>query len=114
MNVYRATEPAYRYMLSVMKLHQFSWRTRLGLHQADHTGIAVGLLWIVKSNSTVYLYRRLKKPTPKPELEIIPVFNAHLVAMRLNCVFSLRPGHIIITGMMAAWLYLKNRNKFHA
>ncbi|WP_347491479.1 DUF2953 domain-containing protein [Desulfoscipio sp. XC116] len=111
MNIYRATEPAYRYILAATKLQRFSWRTRLGMCRADQTGMAVGLLWIVKSNTIAYLYRRLQKPMPKPELEVIPVFNARLLAMRINCVFSLRPVHIIITGVMAAWLFLKNRKK---
>ncbi|AGL01964.1 DUF2953 domain-containing protein [Desulfoscipio gibsoniae] len=110
-NIYRATEPAYRYMLSATKLHQFSWCTRLGMYQADQTGMAVGLLWIAKSNTAAYLYRLLKKPSPKPELEIIPVFNARLVATRINCVFSLRSVNMVITCLMAAWLYLKNKEK---
>ncbi len=109
MNIYRATKPAYRYMLSTIKLHQFSWYTRLGMYQADQTGLAVGLLWAVKSNSIAYLYRRLKKPLPKPNLEIIPVFDARVVAIYLTCIFSFRPGHVAITGLMAVWLYLKNR-----
>jgi hypothetical protein len=109
MSVYRAVEPAYRYMLSATKLHRFSWHTRLGMYEADQTGMAVGLLWIMKSNATAYLYRRLTRPKPRPELGIIPVFNARLVSTRLNCVFSLRPMHIMAASVMAGWLYLKNR-----
>ncbi len=109
MKIYRAANPAFRYMLSTIKLQQFSWCTRLGMYQADQTGLAVGLLWTLKSNSTAYLYRRLKKPLPKPDLEIIPVFDARVLAIHLNCIFSLRPGHMIITGVLAVWFYLKNR-----
>ncbi len=111
MNVYLATEPAYRYMLSTIKLHRFGWCTRIGMWQADQTGVAVGLLWAIKTNSTAYLYRRFKKPLPKPELEIIPVFDARVIATHLNCVFSFRAGHLIITGVMAARLLVKNRKK---
>lgn len=110
MCVYRATAPAYRYLLSVTKLHRFSWRTRLGMPRADQTGMAVGLLWIAKSNSTAYLYRRLKKPAPRPELEIIPVFSARMVDTRIECVFSLRPWQVILSSIMAIWLYLKSKN----
>ncbi len=109
MNIYRAIKPAFRYMLSTVKLHRLSWCTKLGMYQADQTGLAVGLLWTLKSSSIAYLYRRLKKPLPRPDLEIVPVFDARVLAIRLNCMFSLRSWHMIITGVMAVWFYLKNR-----
>jgi len=111
MNIYRATKPAFRYLLSKLQLHQFSWCTRLGMYEADQTGLAVGLLWALKSNSTAYLYRCLSKPKPKPRLEIIPVFDARALAIHLNCVFSLRPGQVLLSGIMTVWFYLINRKK---
>jgi len=111
MNIYRATKPAFLYLLSKIKLHQFSWCTRLGMYEADQTGLAVGLLWALKSNSTAYIYSRLSKPKPKPRLEIIPVFDTRALTIHLNCVFSLRPGQVLLSGIMTVWFYLINRKK---
>lgn len=110
--LYRATYPAQRYLLAGTTLHRFSWRTGLGLWEAGQTGLAVGMLWVLKSNLTARVYGLLKKPAPRPELEIKPLFNDRVALwMQLNCIFSLRLGHIIYAGMLAGWLYLKNRQK---
>lgn len=110
--IYQATSPAVVYLLSRTTLHRFCWQTGLGMYQADQTGIAVGALWIIKSNITTYIYRFLDKPGPRPELKITPVFNARILSMQLNFIFSQRLGNIILAGIMGSWLYLKNRKKF--
>lgn len=110
--IYRATVPAYRYLLEGVKLHRFSWRTGLGLYEADQTGIAVSILWMVKSNATAFLYHMLKKSAPAPRLEIIPVFSGRILKMQFNCVFSVRISRIVFTGIMAGWLYKKNKKIF--
>ena len=113
LHVYHSIKPAGRYMLSTISLHRFSWCTQIGMWQAEQTGVAVGLLWAIKSNSIAHLYRLLKKPLPKPELEIIPAFDMRAaINTHLDCVFSFRGGHLLIAGGMSARLYLKNRKKY--
>jgi len=112
--IYRATKPAYRYMLSRTTLHHFKWSTGLGLPEAGQTGMAVGLLWIIKGNTTSFLYRMLDRCAPGPELEVVPVFDGQLLRVNFDCIFSLRSGHIIYTGLLAGWYFLLNRHKFRA
>lgn len=109
--IYRVAAPANRYLLSKINLHRFSWRTALGLPEAGQTGMAVGFLWAVKGNATSYLYRSLKCAAPGPELEILPVFDQMLARVRFDCIFSLKMGHIIYTGLLAGWHFLKNRRQ---
>ena len=111
LKIYRAAAPANRYLLAKINLRHFSWRTALGLPEAGQTGMAVGFLWAVKSNATSYLYRSLKCAAPRPELEILPVFDHLLARVKFDCIFSLRMGHIIYTGLLAGWHFLKNRRQ---
>jgi hypothetical protein len=112
--IYRATKPAYRYLLSRTRLHHFKWSTGLGLPEAGQTGMAVGALWMIKSNTTSFLYRMLDQQAPRPELEVVPVFDGQLLRVNFDCIFSLRSGHIIYTGLLAGWYFLINRRKFKA
>lgn len=106
--IMRAVFPAYKYLLSKTTLHRFCWQTRLGLYEADQTGLAVGMLWIIKSNVAARIYRLLNKPAPKPDLQVTPVFNVRLLNMYLNLVLSLRLGYLILAIMLGGWLYRKN------
>jgi len=114
LKIYRATKPAYRYMLSRTTLHYFKWSTGLGLPEAGQTGMAVGALWMIKSNTTSFLYQMLDRQAPRPELEVVPVFDGQSLRVNFNCIFSLRSGHIIYTGLMAGWFFLINRRKLRA
>ncbi len=107
----RLMAPAGRRLLSAVQLHRFCWRTGIGLQEADLTGITTGILWIIKGNLISGLYRLVKKPAPRPVLEIMPFYNHCLVRVYLNCIFSLRLGHIISAVILAGWLYLRNRKK---
>lgn len=110
-NIYRATKPASRYLLARTKLHRFKWSTGLGLPEAGQTGVVVGLLWIIKSNTTSFLYRSLERQAPRPELEVVPVFSGQHLRINFDCIFSFRCGHIIYTGLLTGWYYLFNRQK---
>jgi len=113
LKMYRVTKPASRYLLAKTKLRHFKWSTGLGLPEAGQTGIAAGLLWITKGNAVSLLYRALDRPAPGPELEVMPVFNGQSLRVHFDCIFSLRSGHIIYTGLLAGWYYLLNRRKFN-
>ncbi|MFA7467953.1 MAG: DUF2953 domain-containing protein, partial [Desulfotomaculaceae bacterium] len=102
---------AYRYLLSRTKLRHFKWSTVIGLPEAGQTGMAVGALWIIKSNTTSFLYRMLDHQAPKPELDVVPVFDGQLLRVNFDCIFSLSSGHIIYTGLLAGWFFLINRRK---
>ncbi len=113
LKIYRATRPASRYLLAKTKLRHFKWSTMLGLPEAGQTGMATGLLWVIKSNAVSHLYRALNRPAPRPELAVMPVFNDRALQVHFDCIFSLRSGHIIYTGLLAGWYYLLNRRKFN-
>ncbi|SFF94522.1 Protein of unknown function [Desulfotomaculum arcticum] len=108
--IYNATLPANKYFLGGVTVHRFSWRTGISLFEADQTGLAVGGLWFVKSNLSAQIYRLIKKPAPRPELEVQPLFKDQLILwVRLNFDFSIRMSRMVAAGLLAAWLYLTQR-----
>lgn len=109
--LYQATAPAYRHLLAKTALRRFRWSTGLGLPEAGQTGVVVGFLWIAKSNVTSLLYRQLGRTAPQPELEVLPFFDRQSLRVSFDCIFTLRTGHIIYTGLLAGWHLFKNRRK---
>lgn len=109
--LYQAIAPAYRKLLAGTVLHRYCWSTGIGLPEAGQTGLAVGLLWLIKSNATALVYRGITRPAPRPDLEVMPVFDRQLLRINFDCIFSLRTGYIIYTGLLAGWYLLKNRHR---
>jgi len=108
LKLYHATLPANRYFFKGLTVHKFSWRTGISLFEADQTGLAVGGLWLIKSNLSAQIYRLVRKPAPLPVLDVQPLFKEQLVLwVRFNFNFSIKMGRIIAAGLMAAWLYFK-------
>ncbi|WP_027363405.1 hypothetical protein [Desulfotruncus alcoholivorax] len=108
--IYHLTLPANKYLLEGITVHRFSWRTGISLFEADQTGLAVGGLWFVKSNLSSQIYRLIKKPAPLPELEVQPLFKDQLaLRVRFNFNFSIKMGRMVAAGVLALWLYLKQR-----
>lgn len=109
--IYRAVAPVQNFILSRILVRRFIWRTVIGLPEAAQTGVATGMLWVLKGNTAAFLYQKLSRRSSRPELEIVPVFNRQLLHVYFNCIFTMRTGHIIYTGLLAGWYFLKNKTK---
>jgi hypothetical protein len=79
--------------------HKIAWSTELGLNNAASTALTTGFLWYIKNN----IYRNIKhnvKLTDKaPNLMVKPRFDNPCLNTYLMCIFTIRLGHIIFTGI---------------
>ncbi|MHB8172584.1 MAG: DUF2953 domain-containing protein [Thermincolia bacterium] len=95
----RRFRPAITYFVRHLWMRQFKWRTRLGLGDAAGTGVGIGALWGIKG----VIYTRLRNNTSptgvRPQVQVIPSFHQPAFATDFDCIFAIRTGHIIITGI---------------
>ncbi|MDA8235520.1 MAG: DUF2953 domain-containing protein [Clostridia bacterium] len=101
--VLRRFQPAINYFVRHLWMRQFKWRTRLGLGDAAGTGVGIGALWGIKG----VIYTRLRNNTSptgvRPQVQVIPSFHQPGFATDFDCIFAIRTGHIIITGINFLW-----------
>jgi len=106
---FKLFRPALTYMANNTKLVKFRWETKLGFENSSTTGMFTGALWTVKGIFSGLLYRLMDRYENYPQLTINPVFNQKIFETQLNCIFEVRPGHIITTGLKILQLWLLNR-----
>ena len=77
-----------------ISIDKLEWNSSLGLGDAAQTGVAIGVLWSLKSGIVGLLshYMKLKS---KPELTVNPHFQEILTHTSLKCIISFRIGHAI-------------------
>ncbi|MGM0471666.1 MAG: DUF2953 domain-containing protein, partial [Bacillota bacterium] len=74
------------------------WRTKFGIKNPALTGVATGLLWIIKSNLYSFLHHRAAE-VAKPKFAVLPNFNqVNELDVEFESIFSLRLGKIISRG----------------
>ncbi|GAB6087816.1 DUF2953 domain-containing protein [Alkaliphilus crotonatoxidans] len=77
----------------VKKIH---WSTVVGLNDAAVTAILTGILWMIKSNILSLLNQ--KYATNDMKINVAPYYGGYLFQTSLNCIITLKVGHIIIAG----------------
>lgn len=91
--------PALYYLFRFIRCRRFYWRTEIGLDDAAHTGIMVGVLWGMKT----FLYKNFQSKigimSQKPAIQVVPDYFNKKMALDFSCIFDIRLGHIIIAGL---------------
>ncbi len=87
-----------RRIKKAMLCEKFTWRTACGCGDAALTGMVTGLLWAAKSEALIFLRRRLNF-TARPVVRVRPIYDAALLEVEFECIFTLRVGNVI----NAAW-----------
>jgi hypothetical protein len=85
------------YLTRVLRIKHFRWVINFGTGDPATTGFLTGLLWSLESNVYVRA-RRMLHAAAKPELSVVPDFQAKLLHVDFNCIFAAHFGHIIIVG----------------
>ncbi|WP_242868734.1 DUF2953 domain-containing protein [Desulfotomaculum copahuensis] len=98
--------PAVRCLLRQVQPRRVRWRTLIGLSDAAATGLATGGLWSLKGTAVTALYRFLRPSPVRPELVVMPSFTTPVLAVDLDCIFTVRTGHIMIAALRMAVLYM--------
>lgn len=107
--VVRAVRPAVRYTVDRVHLRRLKWRTELGYDDAAMTGWAVGVAWALKGLVMSALYITLSPGQRPPQLQVVPDFNQPKLQLDFDCVIELRPVYLVISTLIAARVYLRNR-----
>ncbi|MBO8137906.1 MAG: DUF2953 domain-containing protein [Desulfotomaculum sp.] len=89
---------AGKYLLNHVQCRYLKWHTKLGIEDAAVTGVATGLAWAAKTGLLSVLFKLVKPPLQRPELQVKPNFNSKELIMDLDCIFEVRLGYIMITG----------------
>lgn len=85
------------YVLNKISWESFKWVTELGVNDAAITGLVTGIIRILKGNVVAFLNNNSIN-FESIFLNVIPNFNCESFKTRLNCIFSLKIGYIIIAG----------------
>lgn len=81
------------------KFSRFTWGTVLGLENAALTGMATGILWGMKGTILGLLQRSYKLDRNKHHVMVLPSYNIPGWETMLDCIFTIRVGHIILGGI---------------
>ncbi|MGM0903366.1 MAG: DUF2953 domain-containing protein [Bacillota bacterium] len=87
-----------RKLLSKVKIKKFEWHTGVGIGDAASTAILCGAIWSVKG-AILGLISNYMRLTVRPVLTVTPNFQQFASQIKLKCIFQIRVGHAIWTGM---------------
>lgn len=73
-------------------IHKFDWMSSVGVGDAAHTGVAIGMIWSLKGG-IVGLLSKYMKLESYPKLSVTPHFQEKISHTRLICIISFRIGH---------------------
>lgn len=89
----------FEYFLRHLKVKRFAWNISIGTRDAAVTAILTGLIWIITGNITSAFYQKIAADWHKPELKVSPNFKKEVFSTSLNCIFKIRVGNIMVTGI---------------
>ena len=96
----------YRRWLSVAqhlekrgRFSRFNWATIIGCNDAAMTGVATGLLWGVKESLLRFFLGDYRFGPQGPRIVILPRFKTPGWETRLDFIFAVQVGHIILAGV---------------
>lgn len=87
------------YLLGHLIVERFRWRVSIGTPDAAVTGMVSGLIWGVMGNLISTFYRKIYPNHMRPELVVEPNFKKEGFSTSLDCIFKIRIGNIMVTGI---------------
>lgn len=82
-----------------LRLERFVWRIGIGTPDAAATGILSGIVWALMGNVTSFFYQQIAAGWAAPELKVEPNFKKEGFTTSLDCIFKIRVGNIMVTGL---------------
>ncbi|MCL6634958.1 MAG: DUF2953 domain-containing protein [Peptococcaceae bacterium] len=99
--------PVFHYLLRRIRLLKFCWSTELGTGDPFSTGLAAGAAWSFKGALASFVCRFFSAGAARPEVAVRPNFFQPCFNTAIECIFEVRIGHIIITGIKALFIKIK-------
>jgi len=92
-------KPSILYLLSKIRFKDFKWKTKFGIGDPALTGLLVGTAWSIKNIVFLILSKYVHVNNFKPDFCVTPYFKAKGFSSDISCIFDIRIGHIMITGL---------------
>lgn len=89
----------FKYLLHHLRVERFAWQAQIGTPDAATTALLTGLAWGVMGNITSTFYQQIAPNWHKPQLQVEPNFKKEGFSTSLNCIFKIRVGNIMVTGL---------------
>lgn len=99
---YQRYWPFFKYLFCHTHCRRLYWRTQIGFADAAMTGWVTGLLWTLKPIIVGKLFS-IVLPAQRPVIMVQPDFNQAQFAIDFDCIFEVRLGHIMVTGIKLAF-----------
>ncbi len=96
------------YAMSRIDFHTLLWKTEIGFDDAALTGITIGLINILKSNIFV-MFKNIKLKPEKIHLKVTPNFKKEILKTNIHCIFTMKIGYIIVTGLKYLWIMARKK-----
>nr|WP_285868919.1 DUF2953 domain-containing protein [Mesobacillus maritimus] len=87
-----------RKLMRKVKVKKLEWHTGVGIGDAASTAILCGAIWGLKG-AIVGLISNYMRLTVHPVLTVTPNFQQFASQIQLKCIFQLRVGHAMWTGL---------------
>ena len=102
------------YFVRHIQINRFHWSSRIGAPDAAATGMLAGLAWTLMGGITTCVYRQAAPEWDRPVLAVEPDFRKQGLSTSLDCIFKIRVGNIMVTGIKILIKLVKRRgvNKF--
>lgn len=88
-----------RRFLKRVSVHNFEWRTEVGVGNAAYSAELAGAVWTLKG-SIIGLVGNYMKMKQMPKLNVQPHFQENISRTYFSCMISFRIGHAIVAGLM--------------
>lgn len=97
-----------KYVIHKINFSTLSWKTEVGFDDAAFTGLAIGMINILKSNLLVILKNIEIKPK-NIYFKVIPDFNSQILKTNIHSIFKVKIGYIIIAGLKFLWVMIRKK-----
>jgi len=104
---YQKYKTAVFYLFNRVHLQHFQWKTEIGLSDPAQTGFLTGTAWAIKGIILSLVYRLFLTGETKPVVAVSANYEKACLNTFFDCIFEVRIGYIIFTGMKALFLRFK-------
>ncbi len=101
--------PFKTYIQKKMIFKSIYWNSEVGIGSADETAILTGIIWSIKSTFISLIsnsYNLLDT-----FINVTPNYNTNTVKTHINCIFTIKLGHIINAGVKTLLIKMKDGEK---
>lgn len=94
--------------LKHVKIHLFTWESKIGVGKPDQTGFIVGYVWILKGFFHHFIAEKVKNKASY--IAITPYFTQGKLHTQLHCIGSMQMGKAIYAFLKLRQIFMKEED----